>query len=358
MNQPIALARALSHLEDFLEKAHPGFADDRSLHHEARKLSEAYTTGQPFSANAAGTLAYLAHFGPRAIVAVSHALSFVPVPASCVDVGAGSGASALALFFAGAKKVALVEQSGPALALAGRLLEGLGDVRTVPQAIDEAPAVSDARLSLSAFTFGELPGAPLEAWAALARVAPRATTTVLVDAGDRPRARRVQELRDALIAGGHLEGGLDIVAPCPHREGCPALVRSRDWCHTRIDKHLPERLARFARAVGRDDERMAASFLVVSSEAGARRGREPGVLVIGEPLVEKGRVRVPVCGPGGLRFVQALKRHRAVHDALRELPRGAHLPASVARDVRDHTAHVETVEPLEPANDVPPRGER
>jgi hypothetical protein len=102
---------------------------------------------------------------------------------------------------------------------------------------------------------------------------------------------------------------------------------------------LPEKLARFARAVGRDDERMAASFLVVAPAEGAPR--DPAVLVIGDPLVEKGRVRVPVCGPGGLRFVQALKRHRDAHDALATLPRGAMLPGSLAQGARDHTAHVE-----------------
>lgn len=345
---PVALA--LKHLEDFLEREHPGFADDRALHDEARALSVAYTTGQAFSPNAAGTLAYLAHFGPRAVVATAHALSFVSVPASCVDVGAGSGAASLALFFAGARKVSLVEQSAPALALARRLLEGLGEVRAMPWRVEEAPPVPDARLLASAFTFGELAGEPLETWAVLARLAPRATTTVLVDAGDRPRARRIQELRDALLAGGHLEGGREIKAPCPHKDPCPALARARDWCHTRIDKQLPERLAHFARSVGRDDERMAASFLVVSSEGGPRPA--PGVLVIGDPLVEKGRVRVPVCGPGGLRFVQALKRHREVHDALRALPRGGRLDAAVARDVRDHTAHIEDAAAL-PRSDGP-----
>jgi ribosomal protein RSM22 (predicted rRNA methylase) len=332
-------APALLHLEAFLERAHPGFANDEKLHAQARAISEAYTTGSALPAHAAASLAYLAHFGPRAVVAASHALSFAAVPPRCLDVGAGSGASALALFFAGARSVTLLEQSAPALALARRLLEGVGEVRTVPQPIEAAAPVG-AELLLSAFTFGELPAAPIDAWTSLARLAPRAQTTVLVDAGDRPRARRLQELRDAIAAGalepaGPFEG-LRVLAPCPHDDPCPALVRARDWCHTRLDKDLPEGLARFARAVGRDDERMAASFLVVGP--GARPN--PSLLVIGEPLVEKGRVRLPVCGPGGLRFLQALKRNRSAHDALERMDRGARLAATAAQEVRDHTAHI------------------
>jgi ribosomal protein RSM22 (predicted rRNA methylase) len=329
--------QALAHLDAFLERAHPGFADDKGLLDEARALSEAYTTGAAIPQNAAGSLAYLAHFGPRAVVAVSHALSFVDVPASCVDVGAGSGASALALFAAGAKHVTLVEASGPALALAKRLLEGVGDVRTSVARLEDAAADTHGELLLSAFTFGELPSSPVESFQALRRIAPKSTRTVLVDAGDHARARRIQELRDHLVH----DDKLAILAPCPHRDACPALVRARDWCHTRIDKALPERLARFARNVGRDDEKMAASLLVCAH--GARAAPADGIVVIGEPVVDKGRVRIPVCGPAGLRFVQALKRHREMHDLLREMPRGTRLPSAVMASLKDNTAHVADV---------------
>lgn len=326
------IADALAHLDAFLERVHPGYAEDDALHDAARALSEAYTTGRAVAPDAAGSVAYLAHFGPRAVVAAGNALASVRVPGMCVDVGAGSGAGALALAFSGARRVTLVEQSTHALALATRLLAGLCDVRSVSQRLEDARPV-DAELLLSTFTFGELTGTPMEAFEAVRRVSPQARISVLVDAGDRARARRLQELRDHLAAT-----DATILAPCPHREPCPALVRPRDWCHARWPKDLPERLARFSRAVGRDDERMAASYLVVGDGPPA----EPSLLVIGEAHKEKGRARVPVCGPGGLRFLQALKRDREAHDALLALPRGARVPASAVTDVRDHTGHVST----------------
>lgn len=346
----MTLERALAHLDAFLERAHPGFADDPGLHGEARALSEAYTTGRTVSAHAAGSLAYLAHFGPRAVVSSWHALSATQVPQTALDVGAGSGAASLALLVAGARRVTLVEQSATALALAERLLAGLGEIRAVPQRIEDARPV-DAEILLSAFTFGELHATPSETFARIAGLAPRAQSVVLVDAGDRRRARRLQELRDTLV-----QEGRDILAPCPHRDRCPALMRARDWCHARHAKELPERLARFARAVGRDDVRMAASSLVVAG-AGSRAARDTAptgptsdararLLVIGEAHKEKGRARVPVCGPGGLRFLQALKRDRAAHDVLLDLEHGARLELEERRDRRDQTAHITSPDAL------------
>lgn len=357
--EPTSIAdAALAILEAFLEKERPGFASDKRLHDEARALSIAYTATdevRTFSNDAASTLAYLAHFGPRAVAAVSHALAFARVPPMCIDVGAGSGASALALVVAGARKLTLVDTSAPALAMAKKLLSfasgrvaGGVEVRTVVAAVS-APATAksaehaidrEAALLLSAFAFGELEGEPGDALAALGRCAPNAKALVIVDAGDRPRARRLQTARDALVNSEVVHDlrarGLVVRAPCGHVEPCPALVRERDWCHARIAKDLPDKLARFARAVGRDDERMAASFLVLDDHP----RESDGIVVIGDAHKEKGRVRLPVCGPGGLRFLQALKRDRKAHDALLDVPRGSRLPLAAAGDAREGTGHV------------------
>lgn len=375
-----AQARALAHLDAFLERTHPGFATDKRLHDEARALSHAYTTGAVFSNDAASTLAYLAHFGPRAIAAVSHALTFTNVHDAVVDIGAGSGASALAAVMAGAKSVTLVDSSAKSLVFAQRLLEGTG-ARVTTHARDATGFVDkNAQLLLSAFAFGELPGEPADAFAALAKCAPNAKGIVVVDAGDRLRSRRLQTARDAIAAGALVigtaaTGGLrNIRGPCAHLEPCPALVRERDWCHARIDKALvptavtagdasgtegaggaggiggtggtngAERLARFARAVGRDDERMSASFLVLDDRpaigSGGAGAEDVALVVIGDPLKEKGRARLPVCGPGGLRYLQALKRDREAYRALLDVARGARLPLAAAQDVREGTGHV------------------
>ena len=310
---------ALLALERFLLKVKPGFADDHRLVAEANKLSLAYTESRVIDDDAAASLGYLAHFGPRAIVAMSRALGALPQHRDqvVVDVGAGSGASALAWLCAGARHVSLVERSAPALDLARKLLDGRSFSVSKALASDAPPHLTASVVS-SAFTIGE--------WAddsdvagILQRLAPQARDVVVVDAGDRPRARRLQVLRDQLVK----DAGVVVYGPCGHRDPCPALVRERDWCHDRTEKRLPPALARFASHVGRDDRWMSLSYLAWGkgspSEASA-------VVVIGEPGKEKGRARAPVCGPGGLRFVQALKRDREAHDAVLALPRGARLP--------------------------------
>ncbi len=323
---------ALAHLDAFLEGAHKGYAHDVKLAAQARDISVAYTETRDIDVDAAASLAYLAHFGPRAITAVAHALRSLPQPEKpvrIVDVGAGSGASALAWAFAGAKDIALVERSSRATDLAARLLHGCGaQVRRHHDHIDTFRNKEVTHIS-AAFVVGELaheqPEQMLEAINASACV-------VVVDAGDRPRARRLQALRDRLVA----RDAVTVHGPCPHRDPCPALIRERDWCHDRIAKALPERLASFSRLVGRDDEAMSLSWLTWSPSTPAASNDVDGdvdgdIVVIGEPRREKGRTRLPVCGPGGLRFLQALHRNKAETARLESLPRGHRLSSAGAR---------------------------
>jgi ribosomal protein RSM22 (predicted rRNA methylase) len=170
----------------------------------------------------------------------------------------------------------------------------------------------------AAFVIGEL-GTDVDVAAWVRRLAGGAAV-VVVDAGDRPRARRLQCLRDALIR----HDDVVIFGPCPHQDPCPALVRERDWCHDRVDKNLPPRLAAFARLVGRDDAAMSLSWL--SFGPGAPPARD-AVVVIGEPRREKGRARLPVCGPAGLRFVQVLQRDKSLFRHALAIERGARLPS-------------------------------
>ena len=53
--------------------------------------------------------------------------------------------------------------------------------------------------------------------------------------------------RDAIASAGRAPY---VFAPCLHARPCPLLERERDWCHDRIEKRLPEKLARFATLVG------------------------------------------------------------------------------------------------------------
>jgi ribosomal protein RSM22 (predicted rRNA methylase) len=319
---------ALAHLEAFLAREAPGFERRHDLADVARGTSVAYTETRAIDVDAAADLAYLAHFGPRAVVAVARAIAALPADrpiAHVVDLGAGSGASALAWAFAGARRLTLVERSGAALAMAKRLLAGL-DVTVDARAGDlqHAPVIAGASHASAAFVVGEL-NDDVDVAALLERVAPGAAM-VVVDAGDRPRARRLQQVRDALVQ----QQDVVVFGPCPHRDPCPALLRERDWCHDRVDKGLTERLAAFARLVGRDDVHMSLSWLCWGP---GRPTAAPGVVVIGEPRREKGRARLPVCGPHGLRFVQVLQREKALFRRALAVPRGTRLPTPAAAGV-------------------------
>lgn len=339
-----ATARALARIEAFLDERARGWEQSRALAEAARALSVRYTEGTvPVAGDEVAEHAYLAYFGPRAVCATAAALSSSGLAprGTVVDVGCGSGAAALLLAEAGAARVVGVEVSERALAVARALV---GDkLRAVCAPVERAPATPDATLVSSSFAFGELAGDALAALSSLTRLGGAASEALIVDAGDHPHARRLQALREALREAlrAATPGSRRVLAPCPHDDACPALLRERDWCHTRAPKALTPRLAAFARAVGRDDDEMAYSFLALSSERPARAPERRGVLAIGESHKEKGRARLPVCGPGGLRFVQALKRDRAAFDALLEVPRGARLQDELADGAEHGVAHVD-----------------
>jgi ribosomal protein RSM22 (predicted rRNA methylase) len=351
-----ASAAALIALERFLSDAHPGFERDARFVDAARALSHAYTRTRAIDVDAAASLPYLAHFGPRAIAAVAHAVDrgAIDVAGVVVDVGAGSGASALAWGLLGASTVVAVEPSARALALAERLGRSAG-VRIVPLTgrADNVSTIAElkkATIVSAAFCIGEWEivdedenanvGGVVDA--AFARVADSAAVAVVVDAGDHARARRLQRLREHIVGA-----GLTVRGPCPHRDACPALVRERDWCHDRIEKHLPEKLARFTAAVGVDEAAMSLSWLAWERRPrGEQFDDRRNVVVIGAPQKEKGRVRIPVCGPGGLRFAQALKRDRSAYSLALDLPRGARLtlPANAERSGDQTTWHIHDVD--------------
>ncbi len=357
---------AMGALEAFVEAEAPGFATNRALAERAAAVSVGYTQTRSIDHDAAASVAYLAHFGPRAVAAVGRALAALPAVGSVaeldhvVDVGAGSGASALAWAVAGAKRLTLIDRSASALQLARRLLAAAAPhcrVEVQKASFEAMSTFPEASHVSAAFVVGELSlgaddedggGDVARALAAFERLAPRARAVVVVDAGDRPRARRLQRLRGAV-----LDDGGAIYGPCGHTDACPALVRERDWCHDRIDKQLPSRLAAFSALVGRDPHVMSASWLTYGrvgadhGEHGVNDEDDGGVIVtLGNPRVEKGRVRLPVCGPRGLRFVQVLKRHSELYRAAKAMPRGARLPARLAPPVESELWSIGEPTPL------------
>lgn len=341
------IEQSLRALERLLDEERSGWAEDAGLVRLARTISEGFTGERPTTTPAATAdvaHAYLAYFAPRTIAAVAAALESSLVPERFVDVGAGTGAAALAFAAAGAREVLLVDRDPRALERARALLERLPEpprVKTLALDVESPSALPLQDVAVvSAFTLGEVrPDASAdELFDVLLTLAASAPRFFLVDAGDRRRARRLQELREVALARGfHVRG------PCPHEDACPALERKKDWCHLRAPRRLTPRLESFAAAVGRDPLALSYSSLDLVRDVVAREERR--LLVIGEPRKEKGRARLPVCGAGGLRFLQVKKRDREAHDLLLSKERGAVLHDD-GFERRGDTGHVEDAAPL------------
>ena len=315
--------RALTLLERHLDALSPGWADDAGLADIARTLSKGFTEDRRArdtpTLDARGRAAYLAYFAPRTIAALAHVCArTTPIAPVVVDVGAGTGASSLFAALAGAKTLHLVDKDARAVERARALVTSSTGAHVVTRTDGRIADAHDGDMLLS-FSLSEIAQGDDEARAAaIDRVLDRAfDRLILVDGGDRTASRNLGELRARALAR-----GLSIAFPCPHDDVCPALARATDWCHLKTTRALTERFFRFARAVGRDAEHMSFSALVVERRPMERARDREGVLVLGDPQVEKGRARIAVCGPAGLRTLQALRRHAPVADGLVTLSPG------------------------------------
>jgi|GEM_PF-1899381 len=352
---------ALTSLNTFLLDAAPGFFTDDALAAIARDASAGFTEGHhgatPTMTGKAGA-AYLAYFGPRAICATAEALVLAGGVDDDIDkvtdLGAGTGAASLLFAHLGVRRLRLVDHDDRALHWAKRLLATAAqqlnvelDVKVEGKDLGKGPLPKGEFVVMS-FAFSEVvrdvePASDDEAHhiERVVDVATQAERLVLVDAGDRLRARRLMRLREAAVAN-----GVHVVAPCPHHESCPALRKENDWCHLRIDKPLPDELDRFAAAVGRAQTRMSVMPLVLSKSAPSAPAPRQ-LRVLGAPQKEKGRTRLGVCGPSGVRMVQALSRHKKATKVVRKARPGDAIawPSSSEGsddvDVRDGVLHLD-----------------
>lgn len=334
------MSQVLLALERALDARHPGWAEDDAVVRAAQAQSEAFTADETARRTrpmrGLDLLAYLAYFAPRGIAAAARILPAaldVGQPRRIVDWGAGVGTASLVAASCSDARLVLIDAQRAALDVAAALLAPLD----VELGAALPPGLGAGDTLLLSFSFAEMVHSQSFAQVTdpLRHAARRGAQLVLIDAGDRKSARPVQQLRDLLV-----DDDVAIAAPCPHRDPCPALVRERDWCHTRVPRNLTPRLAAFAERVGRDADVMACAYLVTQPRPGAADDDRPPVRVLSRPKVEKGRVRVPVCGPAGVRFLQAKRRDKAATKCVRNLDRGDRPDVDPAT-ARGDTIHVD-----------------
>jgi SAM-dependent methyltransferase len=252
----------------------------------ARKL-----VGTPYLADAELRVEYARDIAPRTEAALARVLAEVysadgaAPPARAIDLGAGTGAVGRVLRARFGETLDVVEVDRTAasgvvranLAVELPAVEGTFELVVAAHLLNELFVDRSNRVSLRAQR--------VLAWSK-ALLAPGGLL-VLIEPALRETSRDLLALRDQLLTA-----GLHVVAPCFWTGPCPALARERDWCHDA--------------APVRSRPRVDFSYLVLRREPVAQRDLHR---VVSDPLPEKGRLRLFVCGPDGRGVLVRLDRH-------------------------------------------------
>jgi ribosomal protein RSM22 (predicted rRNA methylase) len=272
-----------------------GFAP---LARAAQLLSDAYRDHRPHDLAQIPaehrTAAYLVTRMPATYAAAFHVLAEVrrrlgdPLPASVLDIGAGTGAASLAAraWFPDAALTMLERDRDFARAAeewlpgAARLSGDLGRMDLPPH-----------DLVIAAYSIGEMDPGPLwRLWEA-ARVA-----LVLIEPGTPRGFAAIAAMRTAL-----LERGAAMLAPCPGSGPCP--IQSPDWCHfaARVERSSLHRRLKDA-DLNFEDEKF--SYVAL--------GRHPVSLpparIIRRPEHHPGLIRIVQCTPSGIESRNVTRR--------------------------------------------------
>ncbi len=171
----------------------------------------------------------------------------------------------------------------------------------------------------------------VRAWSTL--LAPNGVL-ILIEPALRETSRELLAVRDEVLAA-----GLHVVAPCFWTGPCPALALERDWCHDAAP--VPSK------------PRVDFSYLVLRAEP-----VPPAPTlhrVVSDPMREKGRLRLFVCGPQGRHPLIRLTRFRAPQNAaLDRATRGAALSIAGTEQASDGVRITGTSTVVTPA---PPSGQ-
>jgi ribosomal protein RSM22 (predicted rRNA methylase) len=283
-----------------------GFA---ALKHAAGVMSDAYREGSPAAtrrlAPAERAAAYLATRMPATYVAAWRGLGEVRrrlearSVSSILDVGAGTGAAALAArhWFPDAS-LTLLERDG-AFAEAAR--ECLPGARLRLEDVSRMEAFPPHDLVVAAYSLNELPpevGARL--WRA-ARV-----VLVAIEPGTPAGFARIRELRGELLGQ-----GARMIAPCPAETPCP--LATPDWCHFagRVERSSLHRRVKDA-GLNYEDEKF--SYVAL----GRQPCRLPAGRIMRRPEHHPGLVVLGICRASGIATERIARGDRPAFRAARQ----------------------------------------
>jgi ribosomal protein RSM22 (predicted rRNA methylase) len=266
-----------------------------ALKRAATALSDAYRDGKPARlATEEAIAAYLVTRMPATYAAAHAALAELrdlPI-ASVLDIGAGTGAAALAArqHFPSASQITLIERDP---SLAETALAFLPGASAIHADLNHMPAFPGHDLVIAAWSMGEL-STPIAArlWEA-ARVA-----LVVIEPGTPRGATLIRAVREELLAL-----GARMAAPCPAEMPCP--LDEPDWCHfaARVERSSLHRRIKDG-ALGYEDEKYSYVALVRDSVA------LPDARVLRRPQHHPGLIELELCTASGVEARRVGKRDR------------------------------------------------
>ncbi len=233
---------------------------------------------------------YETEIAPRTEEALRRVLTQVPLaqPHRVLDLGAGTGAVGRVIrdLFPQVDVVAVDRVAGPGILVADVArgvrpagVTGHFDLVIAAHLLNELEARLDVdgRANLVAGWCRELLGP--------------GGLCILIEPALRETSRALLGVRDRLLAA-----GVNVLAPCLFHAACPALQRERDWCHDSAEVLVAGR------------SRVDFSYLVLGQ---TRPRLDPTrYRVVSDPLKDKGRLRLFICGPSGRHQIMRLDRDR------------------------------------------------
>ena len=297
--------------------------DLKTLRAAAEKLSEGYRSeggnGKRGAVSRAEVVAYAAVRMAATFAAVSKALElslarFTGEIASILDVGAGTGAGAIAAVrLTGCDEVTCLERERNMLEL-GRELCGAAGVPAEWEQRDISFGIGhSADLVICSYCLNELPEARRKS--VIAELADAAKKLlVIVEPGTPFSFRSMRQTRQMLI-----DSGLGIAAPCPHENACP--LPEDDWCHftARAMRSKLHKLLKNA-DVPYEDEKFcfAAAAREDYLQCTAR--------VLRKPFFASGRITLTLCEKDGIK-TETITKKSPLYKAARKAEHGGELPA-------------------------------
>ena len=305
MHFPPALSQALQALLEGVPR--------QSLAQAAQAMSQRYRKGEGSQTIATQTdaLAYALVRMPATYAACAAMFARVTevmpdfVPASLLDVGAGTGAASWAAATQWSGLSVTMLDRNPALRELAHALAWAGPLADAGFLVgDLSAAKPKAELVVASYVLAELPEEKAAAIAADLWNSAN-TALALIEPGTPDGFARIRAARSALIAM-----GAHVAAPCTHDANCP--MTGDDWCHfsQRLPRSRDHMLLKDAQ-VPFEDERY--SYLVVTREKLAS-----GARILSTPLEAKPGLAFKLCDENGLRAQFVASRDKEEYRRVRK----------------------------------------